>query len=184
METNIADKMLPCTCVSLTCWNAAVGYFFYECTASSKKERGSQGQLTFRLMARSWRAAVLSSDTLTWACIGCTPRLWSSDTLMSPQCQLIDAEYMTPSHPCLLFVGTFSETVKTLLRSCKNWVRAATADGEDADARNGGARCFDIRDTIQSWWLFVGISLHRCAAGRRGGLFTWGDVEIGDEKVT
>lgn len=98
-----------------------------------------------------------------------TPRLWSSDTLMSPQCQLIDAEYMTPSHPCLLFVGTFSETVKTLLRSCKNWVRAATADGEDADARNGGARCFDIRDTIQSWWLFVGISLHRCAAGKGGG---------------
>lgn len=48
-----------------------------------------------------------------------TLRFWRCDTLISPQCQLVDTKYMTPSHPRLLFVDTFSETVKTLSRSCK-----------------------------------------------------------------
>lgn len=103
-----------------------------------------------------------------------TLQFWSSDALMSPLCQFVDTKFMTPSHPCLLFVGTFSGTVKTLSRSWKKktkkklYVSSNSWIGRMLLLQDGCFCYFDIHDTIQSWRLFVSISSKsaefRCAA--------------------
>ena len=132
----------------------------HNCPGTVPEKKGHW--VTFRLVAHSWKAGCKVWHTVSPHSF-VTPRLWSCDTLMSPQCQLVDTEYMTPFHSVLLSVGTFSKTVKTLRDRAK---LSASDDGwqRDAAARKGGAVffcccfVFDMCDTIQSKWLFGFLS--------------------------
>lgn len=133
--------MLPCTCVSLTCWNAAVGYFFYECTASSKKERGSQGQLTFRLMARSWRAAVLSLTR--WhepasVCHTAVVKQWHFDesSVSAYWCRVYDT------------IPSLSAIRWHILRNCQNTFEVVQKLSASSNSWRGGCRRSEWRRSL------------------------------------
>lgn len=112
----------------------------------------------FRLAGPFLESGRVKSDTLSWACVGfATPRLWNCDTLMSPQCQLV--EDMTPSPSPSAISWHILRNCQNTLEMVQNWVQAANGWQGDAAARNGGARFSDIRNTLQSLWIFVGIPL-------------------------
>lgn len=85
----IAYKILQCTHVSLTCWNATVGYFLWamyfivkpQLSRNCPRKKGSLGRFTFHLVAHSWKAGSVKSDTLSWACISLSHRGCETVTL-------------------------------------------------------------------------------------------------------
>lgn len=158
--------------VSLTCWDAAAGLFMgrdiliHSCPGAVLVKRLTW---SFHLLPRgpSLERGCVKSDALTWARIGLSHhKVWSCDTLMSPQCRLVDTGYMTPSCPRLLSVGTSSKKNCQHFRGRAKLRASSNGWQEDSEAQNGGARFSEICDTIQSRRLFVGI-LSKTAEFRR-----------------
>lgn len=118
--------------------------------------KGSPGHSTFRPSACSWKAAVLSLTHCHKSALIChsvAVKLWHFDESFSVSL-LIPSMWHHPISVCYLLAHSLK--LSKHFRGRAKPSASSDCWQEDA-ARNRDAHFFDIRDTIQSWPLFVGI---------------------------